>query len=82
MGGSSLDAFPYPGEIDARLRPPLRARDYRHGTVSIPKLEFAGTVLMHVGSAEFIASELDGHRCDVLFLCVPGWRKAAGYPEE
>ena len=34
---------------------------------------------MHFGSAGFIESEMKGQQCDVLLLCVPGWKKADGY---
>jgi L-ascorbate metabolism protein UlaG (beta-lactamase superfamily) len=71
--------IPYPGEINPTVRLPLKSSQYRHGTVFIPKLEFAGKVFMHIGSANLIESELAGHSCDVLFLCVPGWKKVPGY---
>jgi len=71
---------PYFGEIASKGRPPLKACEYRHGTVFIPKLEVGGTVFMHIGSANFIESELQGHYCDVLFMCVPGWKKVSDIP--
>jgi L-ascorbate metabolism protein UlaG (beta-lactamase superfamily) len=71
--------IPYPGEIDPSGRLPLKAAEYRHGTAFIPKLEIAGKVFMHLGSANFIPSELEGHHCDILFMCVPGWKKITGY---
>jgi L-ascorbate metabolism protein UlaG (beta-lactamase superfamily) len=71
--------IPYPGEIDPEGRPPLKARQYRHGSVYMPKLEINKTVFMHAGSANFIESQLEGHHCDVLFMCVPGWKKALEY---
>jgi len=70
---------PYAGEIDPNLKPPLRARDYRHGTVFTVKLEIGGVTFMHAGSANFVESELEGHHCDVLFMCVPGWKRSPGY---
>jgi L-ascorbate metabolism protein UlaG (beta-lactamase superfamily) len=63
----------------AITKPPLRARDYRHGTVFTVKLEIGGVTFMHVGSANFVESELDGHHCDVLFMCVPGWKRVPEY---
>jgi L-ascorbate metabolism protein UlaG (beta-lactamase superfamily) len=72
---------PYPGEIGKGLRPPLKASDYRVGRVFAPVIEMGGKTFLHAGSAGFIENELEGHRCDVVFLCVPGWKKAAGYPE-
>lgn len=72
---------PYPGEIiPTKFR--FKASDYRHGMVFIPKLEFGGITFMHLGSANFIASELKGHQCDVLFMCVPGWKKISGYTNQ
>ncbi len=72
--------IPYPGEIDPSEQLPLKARHYRHGAVCIPKLEAGGKTFMHIGSANFIESELHGHHCDVLFMCVLGWWNRPGYP--
>lgn len=65
---------PYPGEIDPAQRPPLKAAAYRHGQVFHIRLEIAGTSFLHVGTANLIDRELEGQTCDVLFLCMPGWR--------
>ena len=73
---------PYPGEIDCKTPLPMKARNYCHGQVFIPRIEMNSTVFMHVGSANFIESELQGKKCDVLFLCVPGWKRMPGYPEK
>lgn len=70
---------PYPGEINPSERLPLKAGEYRHGAAFILKLEIGGKIFMHVGSANFIQSELEGHRCDILFMCVPGWKRITGY---
>jgi L-ascorbate metabolism protein UlaG (beta-lactamase superfamily) len=70
---------PYTGDIDPENRLPMRARDYRVGDVFMPKLEMGGVVFMHAGSANFIESEVEGHRCDVLFMGVPGWKKIPEY---
>ncbi len=70
---------PYRGDINSRGKLPLRARDYKLGDIYITRLEVGGTVFMHVGSANCIASELEGHHCDVLFMCVPGWKKVPEY---
>jgi L-ascorbate metabolism protein UlaG (beta-lactamase superfamily) len=32
-----------------------------------------------MGSAHFIEPELEGHYCDVLFMCIPGWKSIPGY---
>ena len=71
--------IPFSGDIDPSVQRPLKASQYRHGAVYIPKLEIGGKIFMHVGSANFIESELHGHHCDVLFMCVPGWKKGPGY---
>jgi L-ascorbate metabolism protein UlaG (beta-lactamase superfamily) len=71
--------IPYPGSIDPSGRFPLTAREYRHGEVYMPKLEVGGTIFMHAGSANLIESALNGHHCDVLFMCVPGWKKVPAY---
>jgi L-ascorbate metabolism protein UlaG (beta-lactamase superfamily) len=72
--------IPYSGDLAPGVQPPLKASQYRHGAVYIPKLEIGGKTFMHVGSANFIESELHGHQCDVLFMCVPGWKNRPGYP--
>ncbi len=72
---------PYPGEIDSTKTLPLRASDYRHGDVFAVLVELGGTRFLHLGSANFIPEQMEGVGCDVLFLCVPGWRKIDGYPE-
>ncbi|MBW2561435.1 MAG: MBL fold metallo-hydrolase [Deltaproteobacteria bacterium] len=70
---------PYSGEINPKCRLPMRAFDYRIGDVYMPKLEVGGVVFMHAGSANFVESEIEGHRCDVLFMTVPGWKKLPEY---
>lgn len=71
--------IPFPGDIDPATQPPLKASQYRCGAVFIPKLEIGGKIFMHVASPNFIESELHGHHCDVLFICVPGWKKVPGH---
>lgn len=74
-----LGKTPCPGEIDPSWAPPLKASQYRLGTMFMPKIEVGDITLIHAGSAGFIESELDGHRCDVLFMCVPGWKSVPDY---
>jgi len=69
------------GNIDRSLRPPLRANQYRLGDMFAIKITIGGVVFLHVGSAGFLDKELEGHRCDVLLLCVAGWKSSAGYPD-
>jgi len=76
----ALGKVPFPGEIGADSSLPMKASGYRVGTVFAPKLQIQGKCFLHVGSANFIDAEMTGHTCDVLFLCVPGWKKRQGYP--
>jgi len=64
---------PYPGQIDPRRKPPLRASHYRHCLVFNIRLEIGGTSFLHVGTANLMDGELEGTGCDVLFMCMPGW---------
>lgn len=77
-----LGRVPFPGEIDPGLHLPLKVKDYRMGQVFSPKIQIKDTVFLHVGSAGFVEEALEGNRCDVLFLCIPGWNKMSGYPEK
>lgn len=70
---------PYTGDIDPSDSPPLKARQYRHGKVYMSKVKMGQMTFIHAGSANFVESELDGHRCDVLFMCVPGWKRIPQY---
>jgi L-ascorbate metabolism protein UlaG (beta-lactamase superfamily) len=69
------------GDISNRLKPPLRTNQYRLGAMYAPKITLGGLTFLHVGSAGFIEKELEGHTCDVLFMCVAGWRKWPSYPQ-
>ncbi|MBI5062221.1 MAG: MBL fold metallo-hydrolase [Desulfatitalea sp.] len=71
---------PFDGEIRAAGTLPMKASGYRVGTVFAPNLELDGKRFLHVGSANFNEAHMQGHRCDVLFLCVPGWKRREGYP--
>lgn len=70
---------PYPGEIKPGKRLPLKASSYRHGRVFIPRLEIGGKSFLHIGTANLIDEELEGQTCDVLFICLPGWRAISNY---
>jgi len=78
-GRVMLGRVPFPGEVSPDARLPLKMRDYRLGRVFMPKLEIGKKVFMHAGSADFLEEELEGHQCDVLFLCVAGWKKMHDY---
>ncbi len=73
--------IPFPGEINSKELLPMKGRKYRHGMVFIPKIKIGGTTFMHIGSADYVESELDGHTCDILFMCVPGWKRREGYSD-
>jgi len=70
------------GDIRRGSRPPLRANQYRMGDMFSPKVFFGGITWIHVGSAGYVAQELEGHQCDVLLMCVAGWKKWPAYPEK
>lgn len=78
-GRAVLGRVPLPGEVDAALRPPLRTRDYRHGTVFAPLLEVGGRRILHLGSADLVddalAAAVGEQPVDLALVCVPGWRR-------
>lgn len=69
------------GTISRDMRPPLRIHRFRLGEMYAPKIVMGGITFLHVGSAGYLVNELAGHGCDVLFLCVPGWKNSPGYPD-
>ncbi|HDP25125.1 MAG TPA: MBL fold metallo-hydrolase [Deltaproteobacteria bacterium] len=77
-----LGRVPYRGEIDPGLPVPLRAHQYRLGDMMMPVTRFGDITFVHAGSANWIESEVDIHSCDVLFMCVPGWKKSPSYTRE
>lgn len=70
---------PYPGSIRKNWVPPLKASEYRQGTSFIPKLQIKNKIFMHAGSANFDSKHIEGHQADVLFMCLPGWKKVPEY---
>ncbi len=72
---------PCPGEIDPCAELPFKVGQYRLGAMFMPRIEAGGVSIAHQGSAGCLPEELEGLRCDVLFMCVPGWKKTPGYPE-
>ena len=80
-GRVALGRIPFPGEIETNRPRAMKAKDYKVGQVFSPKIEMGGSVFLHVGSAGYVDSALAGQRCDVVFLCVPGWKRTPGYPE-
>jgi len=80
-GRAIMGRIPFPGQINATTRLPLRAPDYRLGDMFNPKLIIGNTSILHVGSAGLPPNPTAKLSCDVLFLCVPGWKKTPDYPE-
>ena len=74
-----LGRVPYEGEIMQDMHLPLRARDYRLGNVYMPRIEIGGMSIMHAGSAGCSVEALAGQKCDLLFMCVPGWKRSPDY---
>ncbi len=68
-----------PGEIDAENKPPLKVLGYRMGEIFDVMLELDGKRFLHIGSADVDDTELNGLCCDILFICVPGWRRVLDY---
>lgn len=64
--------IPFPGEIERGLRPPLRVHRYRHGGPLAWHVAVDGTRYLHLGSADFLAEELEDMDVDVLFVCAAG----------
>ncbi len=77
----AMGKVPFEGEIRPSMTLPMKASGYRVGTVFAPMLQLQGIRFLHVGSANFEEKALQGHACDVLFLCVPGWKRRQGYPQ-
>ncbi len=62
------------GEIKSEGSVPLRTNEYKDGDVFISKISLGEKTLMHMGSASFLPEAMKDEKCDILFLCVPGWR--------
>lgn len=69
-GKALLGRVPLPGDILAPPPWPPRVFDLRHGPVYQWLVEFAGTRILHVDSADFIDEELVP--ADILCLCAVG----------
>ncbi|HHO76859.1 MAG TPA: MBL fold metallo-hydrolase [Deltaproteobacteria bacterium] len=74
-----LGRVPYEGEISQDMHLPFKARDYRLGDVYMPRIEIGGISIMHAGSAGCSVKDLAGQKCNVLFMCVPGWKRCPDY---
>lgn len=71
-GRAILGMVPLPGEIEGGLEPPLRVGKYRNGQNLLWHVTVAGRRYLHMGSANFIASELCETKVEVLFVCAVG----------
>ena len=61
-----------PGNIDTIPNWPNFFWKFKHGLVLNWMLEWEGRKIMHIDSADFIETELQGHTCDILCLCAIG----------
>jgi len=71
---------PFAGEIEQVGRGPLRASEYRCGTVFVMELRVAGRLIVHVGSAAVDRGESEA-QADLVLLCASGWRASPRLPE-
>ncbi|MFO8048735.1 MAG: MBL fold metallo-hydrolase [Desulfosudaceae bacterium] len=78
-GRVALGRVPFPGEISPNWRPPLKSSQYRLGTMFMPEITLAGKSFIHAGSAGCLSPAITVSDCDVLFMCVPGWRRNPDY---
>lgn len=68
-----------PGDIRTESKLPMKTSCYRMGKIFDIMLELDGKKILHIGSADINDDELDGSSCDILFICVPGWRRVIDY---
>lgn len=80
--GRVYGRVPLPGAIEAPPRWPARVRAFRHGQVLSWHLAGAGLSVVHIDSADYVASAFEGLRADVLCLCAIGWTWRPRYVEE
>lgn len=73
---------PLPGTIDAPPRWPPRFFELPHGLVLNWHVTLAGVRVVHVDSAEYVRSEVEGLQADVVCLCAIGRRYRPRYVEE
>lgn len=79
-GFAMLGRIPFPGEIPAEPRLPMKANGYRHGGVYGIVLNFGGFRVCHFGSANLIDEELEKiGRVDLLLVGISGRQKTPRY---
>lgn len=71
--------IPFSGEI-RRPRPPLRAWDYRCGSVFVIEIRVAGCLIVHLGSARLPPGEAV-QPADLVLACASGWRSSPELPD-
>ena len=81
-GKAVLGRVPLPGDILAPPPWPPRVRDLRHGQVMNWSIDTGGLRIVHVDSADFLATELRGQRADVVCLCAIGRAYRPRYVDE
>lgn len=79
LHGKAFGRIPLPGDIEAPPPWPPRLRDLRHGQVLNWIVNAGGLTVAHIDTADFVNEELEHHRCDVLCLCVAGWKYRPNY---
>ncbi|MBZ0273922.1 MBL fold metallo-hydrolase [bacterium] len=70
---------PYPGEVEPGGEPPLPATRYRVGGIFAPLINVGGKSILHMGSANLVDEALEGARADIVFMCIPGWKRTPDY---
>jgi L-ascorbate metabolism protein UlaG (beta-lactamase superfamily) len=76
-----LGRVPFPGDISDCAELPLRAHQYRCGSVFGVEISVGGVVLYHVGSAELLETTRGPQQVDVAMVCVAGWKSSPSFPE-
>lgn len=76
------DSVPAAGEIDPKQKMPMKAEEYKLGTIFMACLKLGRSSFMLAGSAGFRPEKLAGNTCDTLFMCVPGWKLAPHYTRQ
>jgi L-ascorbate metabolism protein UlaG (beta-lactamase superfamily) len=72
----------FPGDIEEPPHWPPRIEALRHGQVLNWHVRFGGLTVMHVDSADYHLSELEGLSADVLCLCAAGRKFRPNYVPE
>lgn len=79
LHGRIFGRTPFPGDLHAPPPWPPRMADLPHGLVLNWLVDTGGLRVMHIDSADFIDTELAGHRCDIVCLCAIGRQARPNY---